>query len=257
GRHADWGEEARALLSRLLQEVALTSGQQSTVRGAVVAFRTDPQIQARVAEMLGNGPIPSSTRRLVLECIARSGLKPLPEAWRQGLTTALASAEESLVRQAVATAAAIDAQDFANALLSVGSNSRWPEDLRVEAIAAAAGGRTLDDAAFALLNEQLRSERPPIQRLAAARGLGAAALSSEQLLAIVDLVPQLGPLELPALLAAFESGGDEALGLRLVAALAKSPGVASLSASRFRELLANFPHLASTAAHPIFERFVA
>lgn len=257
GRHADWGEEARALLSRLLQEEALTSGQQSTVRGAVVAFRTDPQIQALVAEMLGNGQIPSSTRRLLLECIARSGLKPLPEAWRQGLTTALASAEESLVRQAVATAAAIDAQDFANALLSVGSNSRWPEDLRVEAIAAAAGGRTLDDAAFALLNEQLRSERPPIQRLAAARGLGAAALSSEQLLAIVDLVPQLGPLELPALLAAFESGGDEALGLRLVAALAKSPGVASLSASRIRELLANFPPSATTAAKPIFERLVA
>ncbi len=258
GRHADWGDEARTLLARLLRQESLSSGQQATVRGAVAAFRADPQVQSLVANLLGDAQTPAAARVLLLECIARSGLQPLPEAWRQRVASALESDQERIVRQAVATVMAVDAPTFAEALRNVAVEPRWPEELRVEAAAGvAAGRRTLDEKVFDLLAKQLREAVPPMQRLAAARGLSVALLNEEQYRTLADAVAQAGPLELPLLLTAFEREDKSDIGLKLVAALTKSPGLVSLPVTRLREVVQHYPPPVIDASKPLLSRLAA
>ncbi len=66
-------------------------------------------------------------------------------------------------------------------------------------------------------------------------------LDRDQLKALVDVVRQAGPLELPRLLPAFDQGGDEALGLAMLAALEQAPGRSNVRPDVLRPRLAKYP----------------
>jgi putative heme-binding domain-containing protein len=59
--------------------------------------------------------------------------------------------------------------------------------------------------------------------------------------ALVDVLKNAGPLELPRLLSAFDGGGDEALGLEMIAAIGQSKGRSSVRADVLRPRLAKYP----------------
>jgi putative heme-binding domain-containing protein len=103
-------------------------------------------------------------------------------------------------------------------------------------------GARLDEAGLKLLLDQINQDVLPVERLAAADALGKAALDERQLARLPAVVARAGPLELPSLLRAFETAartrrGSGELGLRLVDALAKSPGAKTLPAGRIRAVL--------------------
>jgi putative heme-binding domain-containing protein len=58
---------------------------------------------------------------------------------------------------------------------------------------------------------------------------------------LADAVADTGPLELPRLLPAFDRGSDETLGLRLIAALERSKGRASVRPDILRPRLLKYP----------------
>jgi putative heme-binding domain-containing protein len=66
-------------------------------------------------------------------------------------------------------------------------------------------------------------------------------LSEAQLERIIELLPQLGPLELSRIIGAFEYASSEELGLKLVTALKKSTGLKGLRADTLKPRLAKFP----------------
>jgi putative heme-binding domain-containing protein len=78
-------------------------------------------------------------------------------------------------------------------------------------------------------------------RSTAAGVLAKAKLTPEQLLALTETLKAAGPLEVPKLLGAYEKATDETLGLKLVAALKQSSGVAGLRAEMLTPRLTNFP----------------
>jgi putative heme-binding domain-containing protein len=154
-------------------------------------------------------------------------------------------------RQVVATITVFDVESFVTPLLSLARDTNQPKSLRGAALAAVARRDTEIGAAdLGLLINQLHADVAPIDRLAAADALGRAALSGKQLASLPPLIEQAGPLELPALLRAFENAArsqrtskEQAreLGLQFVAALAKSPGLTALPAARVQAVVDLYP----------------
>jgi putative heme-binding domain-containing protein len=104
---------------------------------------------------------------------------------------------------------------------------------------------------------QLAGENGALERTAAARTVGDATLTPQQLVRLLPSIAAAGPLELPALVRAFQAAGDPAVGNKLVETLAMSPGLTSLSSSALTKLLAAYPDDVRAAAKPILARLEA
>jgi putative heme-binding domain-containing protein len=92
-----------------------------------------------------------------------------------------------------------------------------------------------------MLTRQLTQAEAALDRLAAAEALGSAALDDRQRHSLLPHLESAGPLELPALVRAFDKRTDPELGRSLVAALEKSPGTENLTPDRFKQLFAAYP----------------
>jgi putative heme-binding domain-containing protein len=99
----------------------------------------------------------------------------------------------------------------------------------------------MDAVLFEFVLGQLAATNSVAAKSTAAGALAKARLSTEQLSALAESMKQAGPLDLPKLLSAFERSEDEALGLKLVAALKESPGAAALRAEVLKPRITNFP----------------
>jgi putative heme-binding domain-containing protein len=99
---------------------------------------------------------------------------------------------------------------------------------------------------FELLRRSLRAERPVSIKSAATTVVEKATFDSTQLVALSSSLQSAGPLELPRLLHAFRNGGDERVGLAMIAALSRSTSRSSVRADMLRPLLAKYPEPVQT-----------
>ncbi|HYE97265.1 MAG TPA: HEAT repeat domain-containing protein, partial [Planctomycetota bacterium] len=223
------------------------------IRGVVVAFARDPQIQDLVARALREPATSAATRTLLLEIMAQAPLDRLPATWIAEVRWCLDSPDAAVVRQAVGTLRAAGIADFPEPLLALARDPARGDELRVEALAAARPSR-LEPALFDLLRAAAAPAQPPLLRLAAAQALAGAGLDDKQQGALVQVVASAGPLELPRLLAAFEKASKADVGRRLLAALEKSPALESLPADALRRAVAGFPDDVRAQAAPLLKR---
>ena len=172
------------------------------------------------------------------------------------MARALHSSNDEVAEEAVATVSCIGGKAFEDDFRALANDNVKSADLRVAALMVLAlHGQSLDDWAFQMLAERVQAgETPPLERLAAARALGAANLTPQQQVAITDLISRAGPLELPALVGALEKTTDSKTGRKLLDALNKSPGCAGLSAAQLEETLAKYPNDVRLAAQPLLAK---
>ena len=123
----------------------------------------------------------------------------------------------------------------------VGRDHDFPTEVRLDALAAAGNLAAVEPALFDFLSAHLASTKPMLLRNAAANVLAKAKLTTEQQLALADAMQRIGPLEAPKLLPVFEKSPTEALGLKLVASLKQSAGLAGLRVDLLKPLFAKYP----------------
>jgi putative membrane-bound dehydrogenase-like protein len=253
--HPGWAKEITGLLRQWLASTTLDAGRRQSLRGALLAFAGDVAVQDLVARGLQDCRTPVDVRLLLLETMGRTTLPKLPGPWVRELGRQLHHGDVKVIRQAVATIRALGLREFDAKLLDLVSHRERPADVRVAALAAVAPrlDRT-DEAVFDFLVKQLNPDAVPLARLAAAEVLGNLRLDEAQLFRLAGVVAGAGPLEVPHLLAAFESTGSMRVGKRLVTALARSPGLASLTPQSLQRALNHFPAEVRHEARPLFKR---
>ncbi len=250
-----WAGETMGLLRAWLAEENLDPDRQESLRSVVSAFCTDPAVQDLVAQVLRREKTPVATRLLLLETIGRVPLDKLPAIWVGELRWSLEHPDERVVRQATACIRSAKVTEFDHVLLRLAGDSRRPDDLRVMALAAAAPRLSkLDAPLFAFLTKCLHKDVPPLRRLSAAEALGSARLDDGQLQALTKLLANAGALELPQLLAAFETSRNLTVGQRLVAALGQAPGLPSVSPEALRRTFQAYPPEVREAAEPLLQK---
>jgi putative heme-binding domain-containing protein len=221
----------------------------------LVAFSKDPGVQDLVAQALRAPKISPEARLALLEAVARAPLDHIPATWAAELRWSLDHADGRVVRQAVAAIRATNVVDFDASLLSLARDAARPEELRVDALLAAAPRvAKLEPPLFTFLRDALSPEKPALVRLAAAQALGAAGLGNDQLLRLAPTLGTTGALEMPKLLAAYERSDSAKVGKELIAQLEKSPAVEALPAEALRRTLKSYPQEVRALAATLLKR---
>ncbi|MCE9605773.1 MAG: c-type cytochrome [Planctomycetia bacterium] len=258
-KHPAWAAEVIAWLKTKLAAPALPAEQAPLVANTLVAYKLDPTIQQLIADTLVAAKTSPATRRMLLETMALSELTgpALPKPWTVAVAKSLHDADEAVARQALATTAVVGgaAGPFDADLKTLAAESTRSAEFRVAALKTlAARVGAVDGPTFAFLLDRLRTAPDSLDKLAAADVLGLAALAPPQRTALVEAVAKAGPMELPALLTQFEKDSSADEGVRLIAALALSPGLDNVSATRLEKLVAPYPPEVREAAKPLLKR---
>ncbi len=254
-RHPEWGAELAGWFRARLH----AADPAATPSALLHLLTRDTAGQALLAEVAAGAGFPEPARLAALGAMANAGLKEPPAGWKTTVlellgapASVLASpgkpSRAGLEAGAPARLAAVRAARSMNgdaavtkALLDVVSDVGVPADLRAGALSAPPAGRAWEEAEFAFARGQLAPEQPPAARTAAAASLARAKLSAGQLATLADDLRSAGPVEFGRLLEAFDAGGDEALGAKLLAALKDSTSARALPPGQLRPFFAKFP----------------
>jgi putative heme-binding domain-containing protein len=237
-----WAGEIVGLLRVWLAEPDASAIPQDNLRGLLLALSKESAIQDLMVQALRSPKTARSTRLLLVETMGRAPLAKLPPAWATELGKALDQDDGAIVQQALAALRARNLGQFDARLDTLVHDSKQTAETRVQAFGMlAARASKVDDEAFGFLLEQLKSDRPPLVRLTAAKGLSEARLDDMQRLALTKRIASAGPLEMPALLSAYEKNAAAEVGTALLAALDKSPSLVSLTPAAIEKAFAQCP----------------
>jgi putative membrane-bound dehydrogenase-like protein len=246
GRHPDWGEALVGYLRDRLKTEDLSSQDRAELERLLARFAGARAIQELLADRASDGSASLALRLSALRAMAQSGMREVPRAWVSALAKTLASDNPDLLRQAVATTRALPAPKakagaLRAALLAIANRAENPADLRLVALAALPGGLTETSAElFSFLKAQLDPDQPVASKTMAADVLAKAKLTSEQLRALVDVLKTAGPLEMNAILTAFDQSSEDAVGEKLIETLRQLPALPSLREDALKPHLAKF-----------------
>jgi putative heme-binding domain-containing protein len=254
-RHAEWADEITGMLDATLARSDLSQAELAMGRGAIAALGRRPQVESLVAEKLLRPDTAKAVKLMLLEALAAERYDRPPVTYNDALAACLKSADGDLLRQAIFTIGALDAQPFASELSAIGLDSERAPAVRLAALQVASRSKpALSASAYGFLRQQLRSAESLSARLAAAEALGRSALTDEQLLHGADLFVDAGPIELSWLLQAYERPADDRVGMMLVASLRKARALDSISNERLATVFAEYSPAVRSAAQPLLHR---
>ncbi len=260
GRHPDWGTELAGGFAERLARPSISDADRSELQGQLVQFAAAGAVQEILGAVAGEaapGAVPVASRLTALRAMAAAGLKETPASWIGAVVTALAEPDRAVRRQAVSTARALarpkaGTPELGVALEKIGRTESNPLEMRLEALAAVPGGvASVDDGLLQWWLAALAGTQPVSVRSLAVAGLGRARLTESQLGQVAAAVRTIGPLELPKILAVFDRGASESVGLALMDALKESKGLSGLRAEHLRTRLTNFPEAVRAKAEPL------
>jgi len=247
--HPDWGGELAGWFRQRLTASDLAAAEREMLDLQLHILTRAEVSQQLLADAITQPGFRSETRVAALNAIAGAGLKQPPASWKAAVLSTLEAKNANSLPAAVRAARTMngDAKIVA-ALLALGRDASQPAALRLDALAALPAGATLDVVEFDFLRTNLAAENKPNTRSTAAGALAQAKLAAPQLTALTENLKVAGPLELNKLCAAFDGGGDDALGATLLAALRESKSAKALPPSQLKPHFAKFPEATQKSA---------
>jgi putative membrane-bound dehydrogenase-like protein len=242
-RHPDWGTALAGHFRDRLTAKSLPAAEQDELTRQLAKLSRADAVQGLLGDALvGSG----DSQRVALRAMAQSGLKQVPNAWTAGLVQLLEGKDAALVREAAATARALQwgkqrPEKLAAALLKIGTNSDQPAEVRLTALASVPGGLAeVPPPLLAFLRSKLDREQPVMVRTLAADILARGKLVNDQLVTLAGSFKDVGPMEMDRLLQSFEQSQADTVGLALVAALKTAPARTGLVVGTLKRRLAKY-----------------
>ncbi len=250
-----WAGEIVGMLREWLGERNPDASRREILRGLLMALSKESAIQDLMVQALRDPKTTPQIRLVVVETMGRAPLAKLPPAWLDELGKTLDQADEALVQQSITAIRARNLTSFDAPLDRIVHDAKRSDDVRVQAFGALGGRAKVDEPTFRFLRAQLKNDRSPLVRLAAAKGLAQADLTTNsQLEELILSVVEAGPLELTALLPAFEKIESPLFGLMLFRALEKNKSVASLTPDVIAKTVQKWPPEARRLSVKLTER---
>jgi putative membrane-bound dehydrogenase-like protein len=244
GRHPEWDRALAEVIAKRLDNRDTPAGEREDGERQLARFARAPAVEELLAQRLRDATTSSKTCGVILHAMARAGGKEAPVSWLTALTQRLTERRGDLTGEVIATIRAVrlprtPPANLSAALLDVAGDSRVLDGVRLQALAAVPGGPSaLDAPIFALLRSHLSADQPVRERAAAAEVLGRARLHTDQLLALAEVLPSVGPMEINRLLDAFARSSEERVGLKLLASLKAAPARSGLRPQTLRNAVA-------------------
>jgi len=244
--HSDWGSALCSYFAERIRDTELPPNKRNVLTNRMARFASDASVQQLMAQSLADRQLPISSKRVVLQSMAKSGLKELPKVWAKSVASLLASNQPQLEQDAVTALrsllAAKQTDDaLATALLAIGLDSTKPPELRLDALATVPGGiHSMDPKLFAFVTQHLDQQFPVSVRATATEVLVRARLKAAQLITLADRLKTVSPLDIEPLLKAFRRSSADSVGLALVAGLKQSSARSALRVETLKPQLVRF-----------------
>ena len=249
GQHPDWGGELAGWFRARLAAAELAAAERATLDHQLHILTRVGVGQQLLADMVSQPGFRDETRLAALDAIAGAGLKDPPASWRTAVRSALEVKDPGALAAAIGAARALNKDaGIVAGLRAIGSDAQQAAALRLAALAALPSAAPLDATAFEFLRTSLAESNAPLTRSTAAAVLAHSKLDAPQLAALTDNLSAAGPLELTKLCEAFDGGGDDALGSKLLAALQASKSAKALNPGQLGPHFARFPDATQTRA---------
>ncbi|HEY3394059.1 MAG TPA: PVC-type heme-binding CxxCH protein [Lacipirellulaceae bacterium] len=250
-RHVEWGSHLSSWFRQQLAALAdvppatAETAAANPLEPMLTRFAANTAIQKLLSDTIVSSQASIAAREIAIRAVAHAGVSKPPASWRLALARIIRDSEQGLVSLAIDAARklpAVDAPDDALnvALLSAAKSSRYPDDLRIAAMATVSHlSQGISEPHFNLLLRGLSSENSVTVRSAAADAISHARLNSDQLERLCVALKAAGPLELNRLLPPFRHVNDEQLALKLLSSLKDAAALAALRVNVVRETLAD------------------
>lgn len=249
GRHPEWGGALAGFLKRrLANSSSLNEVDQSELAKLLSQFAGTSGVGDLLAATVQDATALRSSRLIAIEAIRKSGFKELPVTWYASLSSLIAPEDPELLSRALLALRSFppakDPQQWsqsAEKLQLLVANGEVSTESRIDALAVlATTPLELTGEQFQLLMENLGPDKSVATRGVAAEVISKSRLKPDQLLALTEQFQIIGPLEADRLLAPFEAGGDDTVGLKLINSLKDAPVLTSLRPDALKLRLAKF-----------------
>lgn len=264
-RHPDWGDDLATQLGQMLQraEDLTDESAQNRLLKLLMGLTRSPQVQHLLGELAVAEATPADGRRVILQAMRDSALKPFPEEWVRSLVKALEVAEGNSRAEALQAlrgqAIPPDQQSaVSDAILRLAREQGVPPSLRRQALATAPGGPgPLDADLLALVSEPLNGDTPVPDRLEAIDILQRSALTVPQRKGLARFLSELGPLEVDRMLGIFRDQTDSDLGGAVLDSLKNSAALANLRLDAVQSTFGKFPEEIRGASQVLLDQINA
>ena len=241
-RHPEWGTHLVSYLKGRLNGPIAEDSEQLTAQ--LERFAANPAVQELLERTVSeSGSV--AARRAVLLAMAAAAVDEAPKGWPAAIATALQvgeTTEAALLAARQLPRPPEGTPELDAALFAVAGDEAIDPAVRIRALAAALGtAKELSAALFDLSTSHVLPSVAVGARSAASRVLSQAVLDRSQLMVLADLLPEVGPMELPRLVEAFGQSSDAEIGVRFAEGLAKSSRLANLRADIVQSAARGYP----------------
>jgi putative membrane-bound dehydrogenase-like protein len=258
-RHPEWGKAIAGPLRARLTQPNLSEGDLEDLQHQLGRLARAGEIQHLLADQLSDAQTPAMHKRAVLGAMAESGVKPPPVAWMGAIQEVLGGSDTVLLADAVGCLRRLASADknaeknpeLQKLLLAAAGRGDLAAASRLDAIASLPAGTALPQDVFEFLLAQLGPTQAASTRLAAANAMGRVKLSAEQKVVLTEAIKTASPLEIDRLLTAFDGGGDDALGQKLIAALKECRALHAVRPDVLQRHLGKFSAEVKREAEPL------
>ena len=239
-RRKEWTTQAAAHLIGWQKSGTISSARLALIEQTAKPRLSESAMREVLAALLESKDLES--RRAGWRLLAASGGMQPGASWPGALKAALRTAAPGDVSLVLDAIAKLQTDEFASVLRDFYYNENRPIALRLKALSAGLKkGAPIPDDGFTMLTRVLVDGTSISASIEAARVLGAAKLSTPQLMTLVKPISTLGPLELKEVIKAFRKFKDVETGSILANALKTAVALASLQESEVKTILSGYP----------------
>ncbi|MFK8111184.1 MAG: PVC-type heme-binding CxxCH protein [Rubripirellula sp.] len=237
-QHPEW---ASNVVDLLRDRIRIPGSAPQTIRSLIASFIDQPV----VAEFAGTLLTEDSTEAIkwvVLDSIASSGKRAPHPSWIAPLRRRLQEPDEMKLDVAIAAAAAMRGDHFRSDLAAIADNVNRSIAIRMNALSAVAlrTGK-LDAGSLDRLIELYEDSGSPTATARAAQIIGAASLTSEQLIKIAPLIESASPAELRDLMKGFSRSVKTPVAAAFLDSIEQSKSWKSLAEHELSDVIKRFP----------------
>ena len=241
GNRPELADSVLPVIRDWLGQADAVMGWEDEFESLMVKLAGQEAVAVLLGEQLSDPSLTLESRRLVLRVMEQTPAEVSDESWAAAVIALLEQRESGLTtllaRVAVQHADSTGwRRGYLVALmrLSVDPNV----DLEARLVAVGVLGKhlkALENRQFASVRQGLSLDQTAVVRTLAGSAVANSQLTNQQLLALGRALPEIGPLELGACLAAFKKSSHERVGRALMTGLKTSPGLSAISPDQLRE----------------------
>ena len=254
--HNNWSDIVVSFVDKRFKASDSSANSLASIRTLMEVFCEKQDMQQFIGIQLGNATTSSAKKIFLMDVIAHSDVREIPQVWIKPLSNLLKGNDDQLRLQVMSLIESRRMEAMNTVLNQIIQDAKTPVSFQLKAFGARLRSeKELSDKEFTTLQKYLDSSYEAPVRQTAVRLLARASLNDAQLVTLAkEQIPKADIFLLPGLVQTFKGNKTEGTGQALITALSNAADrLGNLSLPDLQELIKTFPSSVQVAAEPLMK----